>query len=285
MKKRDHEKAIFAAFMRVEPRFCGEKIVDWMQPEDEKEFPDIICVSESGLNIGVELGEWLNEDEIRRAKGMDYIQSSILAAIGKQGNNNTDNILFIWLFPKPKSRIKPSDAEAFRDQLFECIHNLDNRWPMERSWHSPQGHEASGVELEPYPVVAKYLDKVHLFPNKVFRGWPPDGQMVKKKWRDGQDWILFRARGGAYSEKTMLNPLLELLAGKKEHYGRRTGFDHLSLIVYYNSALIYNSPAETFRFTFKSAAESARQFLGDDQDPFQSIYLFVAVDDGRVFKV
>ncbi|MHC4560889.1 MAG: hypothetical protein ACYS80_26715, partial [Planctomycetota bacterium] len=109
--------------------------------------------------------------------------------------------------------------------------------------------------------------------------------MVKKKWGDGQDWILFRARGGSYSEKTMLNPLLELLSSKKEHYGGRAGFDHLSLIVYYNSALIYNSPAETFRFTFKSAAEDAMQFLGDDPDPFQSIYLFVAVDDGRVFKV
>lgn len=285
MNKREHEKAIFSAFLRVEPRFSGEEIIDWEQPEDEKEFPDVICVSESGLKVGVELGEWLNEDEIRHAKGMDRIQSSILAAIGEQGENNTDNILFVWLVPKSKPRIKPSDAQAFRNQLLECIRNHDERWPMERFWHSPQGHAVSGAELMSYPVVAKYIDEVQMFPNKLFRGWPPDGQVVKKKWWAGQDWILFPARGGAYSEQTMLQPLLELLAKKKEHYGTGSGFDHLSLVVYYNSALIYCSPAETFRFTFENAAEAGRQFLGDDLEPFQSIYLFVAVDDGSVFKV
>lgn len=285
MNKREHEKAIFNAFMRIEPQFCGEKIAEWAQPEDEKEFPDIKCVSESGLRVGVELGEWLNEDQIRRAKGMEYIQSSILSTIGKQENNNTKNILFIWLFPKPKARIKPTDANAFRDQLYECIYSIDSRWALERSWHSPQGHEASGVELEPYPVVAKYINKIHMFPNRAYQGWPPNGQVVKKKWWDGQDWILFRARGGAFSEKAMLNPLFELLAKKKEHYGKRTGFDHLSLIVYYNTALIYNSPAESLGFTFESAAENAKHFLNDDPDPFQSIFMFVAVDNGRVFKV
>lgn len=285
MNKREQEKAIFTAFLRVEPRFFGEEIIEWKQPEDEKEFPDVICVSESGLKVGVELGQWLNEDEIRHAKGMEHIQSSVLAAIGKQGDNNTDNIRFVWLVPKPKAHIKPSDGKAFRKQLFECIHNLDEQWPMNRFWHGPQGHAVTGAELIPYPVVAKYLDELHMFPNKLFRGCLPDGQVVKKKWPAGQDWILFPARGGFYSEQTMLQPLLKLLAKKKERYGTGSGFDHLSLIVHYNSALLYNSPAETFRFTFEDAAEAARQFLSGDPEPFQNIYLFVAVDDGSVFKV
>lgn len=224
MNKREHEKSIFDAFMRIEPQFCGEKIVEWIQPEDEKEFPDIKCVSVSGLKVGVELGEWLNEDQMRSAKGMNYIQSSILSAIGKQENNDTNNILFTWLFPKPKACIKPSDANAFRDQLFECIYDFDSRWELERSWHSPQGHEASGVELEPYPVVSKYINRIHMFPNRVYQGWPPNGQVVIKKWWDVQDWILFRELGGAFSEKTILNPLLELLAKKKEHYWKKVWF-------------------------------------------------------------
>jgi hypothetical protein len=285
VNKRKHERAIFAAFLRVAPRFCGEDITTWTQPEDEKEFPDVICTSKSGLKVGVELGEWLNEDEMRHAKGKERIESSILAALGDQGDNNTQNIFLVFLSPRQKARIKLSDAEAFRRQLFECIRDHDERWPTKRFWHSPQGHMASGTELTLYPVVAKYLDGVRMFPNKRYQGRPPDGGMVKETWPAGQDWILFPTRGGAYSEQTMLQPLLELLAEKKGHYGPGSGYDHLSLVVYYNSALLYNSPAETRQFTFENAAEAARRLLEDDAEPFQSIYLFAAADEGRVFKV
>jgi hypothetical protein len=85
---------------------------------------------------------------------------------------------------------------------------------------------------------------------------------------------------------TMLRPLLELLSEKKEHYGgSRAGFDHLCLIIYYNSAFIYNSPAETSHFKFPDAVQAAKQFIGDDPDPFDTILLFIAVNEGRVLKI
>jgi hypothetical protein len=58
------------------------------------------------------------------------------------------------------------------------------------------------------------------------------------------------------------------------------------LIVYYNSALIYNSPAELEPyFTFKDAANRLREFIGDDPDHFDRIFLFVAIDGGSVLTV
>ena len=88
----------------------------------------------------------------------------------------------------------------------------------------------------------------------------------------------------------MLEPLLELLASKKERYGSvGMGLDSLYLVVYYNIALIYNSPVETGQFKFKdafvNAADKARQFIGDGPDPFDRIFLFVAIDDGFVLTV
>ena len=113
-----------------------------------------------------------------------------------------------------------------------------------------------------------------------------DGKMVKETFPRGVDWIGFPARGGPFSEQTMMQLLLELLSEKKNHYGIASGFDHLSLVIHYSSALLYNSPVKTPRFTFENAVEAARQFLDDDAEPFQSIYLFVAiVDHARVFKV
>lgn len=290
MGKREHEKAIFEAFLRIMPGFAGETLKEWWLPQDEKEFPDVICNTINGRRIGVELGEWLNEEEMRNAKGMKRIQDSILSAVGTQGNNTTENIFFLWLFPKPKARVKPADVDPFRRQLFCYIEEVDHRWPIERLWQGPQGHRALPEELSSFPILQKYLNSVQFFPRKRYEGWPPNGQFVIKTWWPGQDWILFKSRGGSYSQDTMLETLMELLATKKMHYSSiGTGFDTLFLIVYYNSALIYNSPVETcevkFEDAFENAANSARQFIGDDPDPFNRIFLFVAVDDGRVMTV
>jgi hypothetical protein len=286
LSKRENEKAIFSAFLRAAPDFVGEEIADWKQPTDENDFPDIVCKSKTGNRVGVELGEWLNEDQMRSAKGMERTQQSILEAIGGQGKNTTENIFCVWLLPAVRARIKPADATQFRTELFQMIEEVDQRWPDERFWHGPRGFRASGDELAPYAILQKYLNGIHFFPSDRYEGWPPDGRKVKRQWFEGQPWILFPARGGSYSKDTMLQPLLELLAEKKEHYSSAgTGFHHLTLMIYYNSALIYNSPAETPTFTFEDAVREARTFIGDDPDPFTSIYLFLAIDEGRVLKI
>ena len=84
----------------------------------------------------------------------------------------------------------------------------------------------------------------------------------------------------------MLQPLLELLAQKQEHYGNcGTGFDRLCLVVYYNLAVLYNSPVETLNFKFEDAVQVAKEFIGDDPKPFDDIFLFLAINDGRVFRI
>jgi hypothetical protein len=219
------------------------------------------------------------------AKGMERIQESMLSAIGDQGENKTEYIYFLWLLPKPKARVKPADAAAFRNELFAFIHEVDSRWPNEQMWQSPQGYWALDAEFGTYPTLQKYLKGIQFFPSDWYEGWPPNMQKVKRRW-GGDEWILFPASGGPYSHHTMLEALFELIADKLAHYGGAgTGFDHLCLLIHYNSALIYNSPVETLRFTFEDAVKAAQEFVGDDAKPFNSIMLFIAVDDGRVMKL
>src|SRR5882672_5202966 len=97
MTKREKEKAIFEAFIEVCPTFAGESIKHWRQPTDESEFPDVICISTSNKRIGVELVEWLHQEQTRDTKDMGRVQESILKAIGEQGVNKTDNIDSIWM--------------------------------------------------------------------------------------------------------------------------------------------------------------------------------------------
>src|SRR5215475_937399 len=97
MAKREYEAAIFKAFLNVKPDFCGEPISEWTQPADEKDFPDVICKTASKKRVGVEIGEWLNEEQLTHAKSMERAQDTLLKGIGPQGDNKTDNIYFVWL--------------------------------------------------------------------------------------------------------------------------------------------------------------------------------------------
>src|SRR5436190_2150220 len=120
-RKRQHERALFAAFVGLAPEFAGEPLDAWQQPEDESDFPDIIARSITGRKIGVELGEWLNEDEMQAAKQKERLEEAFLEAIGEQASNPTQLIRFVWLHPKAKARIAPAERAGFRDQLFSCI--------------------------------------------------------------------------------------------------------------------------------------------------------------------
>jgi hypothetical protein len=278
--KQEHQRAIFEAFLRTAPDFAGEPLATWWQPEDEGEFPDIQGKSMSGKRVGVELGEWLNQAEMQDAKAKDRLEESILEAIGEQGNNTTEHVYHVWLHPKPKARIRPADASVFREQLFTCIKASDPRWPQERFWHSPQGHQLVNKELAAYPLLAKYLNAVKMWPKRnVLTG-------EIKQWPDGIDWIGFPSRGGPFSKETMLEPLRQLLSDKINHYAADSlGFDDLSLLVSYNLAWLYNPPAETPLHSFEDAVTEMSRFLDGDFGPFHRIFLFIATNPGRVLPI
>jgi hypothetical protein len=268
-RKREHERALFAAFLEVAPHFAGEPLAEWHQPDDEREFPDIKAVSVSGRKVGVEIGEWLNEQEIQAAKQKERLEGGFLNAVGDQGLNPTQHIRYIWL--RPKSRVPQADGQAFREQLLACILECDRRWPNERYWRA--GHQLAGDELAPYPLLAKYLNAIKLWPAK-------NGE----KWE--RNWITFPMRGGFFDRETMLKPLRQLVTEKIGHYSsKRTGFDDLSLLVIYNLAAIYNSPAETLFHSFDDAAAELKQLIAQDRGAFDRVFLYIALQPGRVLQV
>lgn len=97
MADRAGENAIFELFLKTKPDFAGDPLRAWSQPLQDP--PDILCETVSGRRIGVELGEWLNESQMTRARGVEAIQESILAAIGRQPDNNLRNVYYAQMHP------------------------------------------------------------------------------------------------------------------------------------------------------------------------------------------
>jgi hypothetical protein len=116
-------------FLALEPRFADEPIRDWLQPEDDP--PDVLCRTSSFRNVGVELGGWLNQQQMKEAMDSKGIERSLLDAVAPQPDNECKNISFAWLVPRSRIRVKPSDGPAFRSEILNLIRDVDRHWESE----------------------------------------------------------------------------------------------------------------------------------------------------------
>jgi hypothetical protein len=70
--KEQREKAIFDYFESKNLNFAGRKVTSVVG----KDPPDILCTDDLGKRIGVELGEWVNADQIEASKRRETIEQS-----------------------------------------------------------------------------------------------------------------------------------------------------------------------------------------------------------------
>ena len=285
MNDRATERNLFELFLKLRPEFAGESIREWDQPEPDP--PDIMCVTCSAQMVGVELGEWLNQDQIAESKGRKTIEGSILTAIGKQPNNDLENIYNIWIGAKQRARVKPADVEGFRSEIFELVAGIDRRWPDEPDCRSPQGIRYN--DFSSFPVIAKYLDAITCFPRVHYSGWPPNGHMEKRQFPADCDWLVFPGDGESYSERSSVESLLNIIAKKIAKYIAKPPQVHMDafcLLIHYNQAVLHNTPAETLFFKYEDAARIASEFIADDAGAFQKIFLMLAFEPGqKVFQL
>jgi hypothetical protein len=63
IEKWERETGIFASFLDAALDFAGSEIVDWKHNQNDS--PDILCIDQLGTRIGVEMTEWLDEQQTR----------------------------------------------------------------------------------------------------------------------------------------------------------------------------------------------------------------------------
>lgn len=272
--QRDEEKAIFASFYALLPDFAGERIEHW-QPA-ERDPPDIICTTDSGKRIGVELGEWLHFGEMTAGKLREAIERQLLDAIGEpQPVNTSRHFDMVILHPRDRVRIRGSaDKASFHAAILKLIAEVDRRWPTERSWHYARGCRIT--DLTSWPPLGKYLKEVHFDPGQ-------------SQWAEGINWILPASPVFVFDDTTMITPLVCLLSEKIAQYRTvpmATPCDELVLLVFFNQGVLYNPPIQTPRRTAEMVVDEVRRALPQDHGPFSLGYLFLAPTSGaRAFRL
>lgn len=268
---RTEERLVFRAFHGSCPNFA-DRPVSWQDGADP---PDVLCVDSSGQRIGVELGEWLNEDQIRSNKRLERWQDSYLRAIRSQDAEPPQNVGFVWVGPKADVHLPVADASTFRQELLTYIRQVDRDWQNQFGWRSPQGIIIKS--FDGFTTLSRYLNYLHLFSKAQIKPFP------------GMRWIDFPNRGGAYSPKDAVDALLNLLLEKTSKYGdlhAKCGLDELYLVAYYNKALFYNSPYIAPGFDLPDVARIAAGEVEKNPGAFQKIFLFNATEPGlEVFRL
>lgn len=253
------EKLTFEAFRRTLPDFAGRP-VNWVPGANP---PDVLCIDNDGKRIGVELAEWLNEEQMKSSKVRERMEDSFVEAIRSQEIHPPSNVGLVWLNPKSHAPLREIDAEPFRDELLALIEVINSTWEENEDSRSPQAffHET----FSSYPYLSRYLVSLRFFPRSQF-----DTTL-------GIRWIRFPNHTEAYTPQHSVDALLEIIDKKTSKYlnlHQQQSLNELYLLIYYDQAWIYNTPFYAPGFGFRDIAEIASQTVAGNHGVFQKIFLF-----------
>ncbi|MBV8361343.1 MAG: hypothetical protein JO189_25910 [Deltaproteobacteria bacterium] len=202
------------------------------------------------------------------------------------------------------AHFKQRDADAFRVEFLRIVSEADQSWkgdPRRR----PGGYTLANFRGR--PIIGKYCERIIFLPRnshaetvisraldkalndpEICRLWEECAQQIRP-WREAMGllavdceqaapWIAFPLDAGAYSSQPALEALNDILGEKTAKYAPVETAD-LRLIVYYNDAVLYNTPYEDQEHeTFAGMAREASRMLTErNANPFKKIYLLRAL--------
>jgi len=263
---RPEEKTTLQNFCATCPDFAGRHVVCQEGPDP----PDYICTDSYGTRIGFELAEWLHQEQMAASIAREWQEESFTEVIKSEEVDPPQNIGLILLETREGLKLKAEDAATFRKELYECIEELDRLWPQNPEWNEPQGH--MHTDFSKYPCVAAHVQEL--------------GLRSQKRYPTilGIQWVCYRVRGGAYMPRDAVDALVNVIKKKTTMYSGlhgQAGLNELYLVVYYDRALIYNTPYFAPGFDFVDITKLAAAEVSKNPGPFQKVFLFNTLPQDR----
>jgi hypothetical protein len=213
--KWEREAGIFASFLEAEPGFAGARIAHWEHNRNDS--PDILCTDATGSRIGVEMTEWLDQEQTR-----DYSRwEQLLGAV----RFPADWTVTMRLSPFGR-RCKSKEEPLIAAELSRVIADEISR---PKAW--PSGLLSFIVVKSDFadraPTAAKYCE-----------------QLEGNSRGSGR---LHLSPGGSFSPNDAEAALRIVIAKKlrKKSYAairRELALGALYLLIYYDIAIIKNTP-------------------------------------------
>lgn len=299
--QKQHELAVFGRFVEAYRSFGAE-----VEYEPASEEPaDILAKLKNGGEIGFQLGEWLEPSQAATAKRKERLRTALQEVLSASSPEEPRNLACVAIEVKGTT-FQDKDADEFKNEFSRLVAKVDQDcrdcWAM--------------MEFAAYPTLQKYILSVLFSPRGSYQE-RVIGERLDKAWSDLETrrllqqsheeakawteelglnisgdvqaprWIQFVVEGGASSSETAIQALAKIIRKKISHYGR-SGSRDIRLVIYYDEAVLYNSPYYDQKYeTFEDVAQEAARLLATKPLlPFTKIYLLNALSPGpEAFEV
>jgi hypothetical protein len=252
----DHERAIFEALLELCSDLAGAKLASWTPGPNP---PDFVCTTESGRKIAVELTEWLHEPQIEKARALDYLEEEIRSRVHW---SHTDRFN-VHLNPVGQGSVYPA-KRVVSHIIHELTLLLANFDPTSRPTN-PVGWWR--LSVKDYPILDQYFRDVLIWPARRI----PQGIKVSRASSYHDDDSFAAAQ----------DVLVKKLKEKRQQYSDlkvQLTLDELILVLYYNRALLWNTPAEGLGGGIQEKIERLKVWIGDERGPFDKVPVFLAYE-------
>jgi hypothetical protein len=275
--KEKAEAANLAAFIEACPNFAGRTIVDIQRGGDP---PDFLCLDGLGKRIGVELVQWINEQQTGPSKRRFSLEESYTSVIRSMYEQPPKHIGMVFINAKDGVSLATTDAAAFRNEVYKFVADIDAAWLANPEWHDPQGYDFT--DFAAYPMLARHLSGLDVHSRERF---------VTPL---GANWLTFHLHGGAYTPDWMREALLANVLGKVVKYSKphnktklqQQRLDEFYLLAYYDEAVLYNTPYGAPGFGFREIGALVTSELARNAHPFEKVFLYSPLETaGKVLQV
>jgi hypothetical protein len=263
--KEKAEAANFGAFREVCPNFAGRTLVSTRRGGDP---PDFLCLDGSGKRIGVELVQWISEQQTGPSKQLHGLEESYRRVLRSAYVQPPNNIGMIFIYAKDGTALAPSDSAVFHNELYKFVADVDAAWLANPDWSDPQGYDFT--DFSGCPSLTSHLDGLCFHSRERFNTGL------------GADWLTFRMHGGAYTPDWMRDALLDNVGRKVTKYAKphnktkleQQQLDEFYLLAYYDEALLHNTPYDAPGFGFREIGALVTRELTRNEHPFDKVFLY-----------
>lgn len=221
--------------------------------------PDLVCETPDGRTVGIELGEWLHQEQITRRRILGQLERQIRQLVAQDSELSAFVATHrVQLSPHSFDRSLP-DKKAQRQALAALVEELRQA--------AQRGDEYLRFDEEPLSSLFEYAG-IHPLADAGIH-------ISMDGWYDPAD------------TQRALHRLIDAKAKKYADLKAAKNLDELVLVTYYHQVYWENSPYRGGDHSTESVVEAAQRVLREDHGPFDRVYLYIALETphGKVFRL
>jgi hypothetical protein len=264
------ERTLFAVFLQTHPDFLNH--ANWLEGPDP---PDAFLIDKEGRIIGVELTEWLSDEQTTPSIASQERELGWFNVLSSEKHPPPRSFAFVTVSFRADMKAPRGKEDDFVKEFYELMAYVDESWEREMA-DNPQ---KLWNDFSKYPTLGKQVSLVRFVDQAALRP------------TEGNRWILGTPKGGAYDPRQATNVLLERIAEKKRKANYATlkseyRLAELVLLVHYGiRGLLHNTPLEGLNWKLDDHIREARTNLAEDHGYFDRVFLYLAYNAGPLFTL